>query len=82
MVHDSGLIDTANRELLGLGFGEVAYLRKLDEAGLRALGIAAPESAWGWGLFSASGEALAVCPTPAEAWRVAEDKGLVTVSVH
>lgn len=82
MVQDQELSDTANRELLALGHGQIAYLKKLAAGDLSRFGIDAGDSAIAWGVFSASGETLAICPTAPEAWRIASDHGLVAVNLH
>lgn len=88
MIHDRELIDAANNRLLELGNGEVAYLRPLDGSELAALGaepfvngISEGEIA-GWSVCSASGEMLALCATPSDAWGYAVENGLVPVSLH
>jgi len=75
------MLNTANSELLNLGVGQVAYLRRLAGDELDLLPHDSDrENAWG--LFSAKGEPLALCDSPHSAWSYANDHDLVTVNLH
>jgi hypothetical protein len=81
MHHDRQMLKTANSELLNLGVGQIAYLRKLQADETRELPeFSDPDNTWG--LFSANGEPLALCDSPQSAWHYAKDHELITVHLH
>lgn len=70
-----------NPELLTLGEGQIGYIRELDKEAVADLSDDFKlEKAWG--AFSATGEALALCDSPASAWMFFADHELLPVSVH
>jgi hypothetical protein len=81
MIHDRQMLKTANTELLNLGIGQVSYMRKLKENEIADLPAEA-DGANAWGLFSASGEPLAICDSEQSAWNYAMDQELITVRLH
>lgn len=73
--------ETRNVELLGLGDGLVGYVRQLNKDELPELPVDVKlESAWG--LYSARGEAMALCGSANAAWHFGADQDLKIVSVH
>jgi hypothetical protein len=85
MQHDLELHKMANEELLSLGQGHIAYLKKVTGAEAMEMGAFAeqmePDGTY-WGLYSANGETLAICDSPASAWAFANDSDLVPVHTH
>lgn len=81
MFHDKDMAKQAERELFSLGEGQIGYVRAIRRDELDSL---PPEVSFEqpWGVFSASGEALAVCDSPAAAWTYFAEHQLVPLSVH
>lgn len=87
MIHDREMIKAAQSELLTLGSGHIAYLKLLDDAAIESLTVEPAmkqnlRAGKVWGLYSASGEVLALCDSAAAAWSYAADNQLMPVSVH
>lgn len=71
-------LDVTNLDLLGLGEGQVGYIRMLDKDEL-------PEDIIlekAYGVFSAKGEALALCDSVNAALLFSADHELQMVSLH
>jgi hypothetical protein len=81
MFHDKAMIETAENELFSLGEGHIGYVRIMRDDELRSLPaeIGFEEA---WGVYSATGDTLAVCDSQAAAWSYFADHQLVPVSVH
>ena len=81
MYHDKEIAKTAENELFSLGEGQIGYVRPMrrDEIDTLPAEISFDEP---WGVFSATGETLAVCDTPAAAWAYFAENQLVPLSVH
>jgi hypothetical protein len=70
-----------NDDLLVLGDGEVGYVRHLTKDELPELPADVKlENAWG--VYSAKGEAMALCDSATAAWHFGADQDLQIVSVH
>ncbi len=81
MFHDKHLAEAASEQLFSLGEGQIGYVRLMREEELSHL---PPEAniEKAWGVFSATGETLAICDSPAAAWSFFADHQLMPVSVH
>ena len=74
-------LDVTNLDLLGLGDGQVGYIRMLEKDELPDL----PEDIIlekAYGVFSAKGEALALCDSVNAALLFSADHELQMVSLH
>ena len=76
---------TADNELLALGQDKIAYLSKLDAAMASNL-VLPPELIAKaddlWGVYSASGDVLAICDSPIAAEEFANEEELIAVRTH
>ncbi len=81
MFHDKEMTKQAERELFSLGEGQIGFVRAIRSDELKLL---PPEVSFAepWGVFSASGETLAICDSPAAAWTYFAEHQLVPLSVH
>ena len=68
-------------ELLSLGEGQIGYTRLLDSSEMEQFSdqISFQKA---WGVYSASGETLAICDSPAAAWSFFGDHDLLAVRLH
>lgn len=80
-MQDHVVLANANNDLLSLGDGQLAYVKLLSERDLAELEIPDQQSDI-WGVFSAKGEALAVCSDTSAAWSFAMESELIPVNLH
>ncbi len=81
IVFDETSFFEGNSELLTLGEGKIGYIRELNDEAMAELPVEI-ELDRAWGVFSATGEALALCDSPNSAWSFFADHELQAVSVH
>lgn len=81
IVFDDNAKIAANGEFLTLGEGQIGYVRELNDEAMAELPTDV-ELDRAWGVFSATGEALALCDSPNSAWMFFADHELQAVSVH
>lgn len=86
MKHDTQLVkETADNQLLELGQDKIVYLSKLDAAMASNLVLPPELTAKAsdlWGVYSASGDVLAICDSPVAAWEFANEEDLIAVRTH
>ncbi len=73
--------DFDRKEFLSLGEGQIGYVRLLDDKDMERFSDQVSFSK-AWGVYSASGETLAICDSPAAAWSFFADHELLPVSLH
>lgn len=83
MIHDQNHFKKSEKAFLELGAGQIAYIRLLDHEALVALtGDSDMPVENSWAVFSANGDPMAICETPALAWEFAVEHELIAVSLH
>jgi len=78
---DGELFNTASSELLTLGEGQVAYAKPIKQSDLAELSLDV-DFKEAWGIFSATGETLALCDSPNAVWSFFADHELDAVALH
>lgn len=86
MKHDVKLVKAAaDKDLLALGQDKIVYFSKLDAAKISNM-VLPPELIAEaknlWGVYSASGDVLAVCDSIIAASQFVDDQHLVAVTTH
>lgn len=77
--------DTADSELRLVGEDQLAYISMIPKETQEDLTAQIEDLAEFdklWGVYSASGELLVVCDSPASAWEYADENELKTVKTH
>ncbi|MGB7336546.1 MAG: DUF1150 family protein [Salaquimonas sp.] len=81
IILDENIPQGETSEFLSLGEGQIGYIRELGHEAMAELPVDINLDR-AWGVFSATGEALALCDSPNSAWLFFADHELQAVSVH